>query len=80
MVCSMCYLGCMVVDINRLFAEWKFTERDYIVAWDSFSHGIHYLFSDIDAVKATFHVLVNTYLLNFRLAMLYWGLLLTLYS
>ena len=41
-----------------------------IVAWDSFWHGTHYLFSDIDAVTATFHVLVNTYFLNFRLALL----------
>ena len=29
-----------------------------IVAWDSFWHGTHYLFSDIDAVTVTFHVLV----------------------
>ena len=30
----------------------------------------HYLFSDIDAVTTTFHVMVNTYFLNFRLALL----------
>ena len=41
-----------------------------IVAWDSFWHGTHYLFPDIDAVTITFHVLVNTYFLNFRLALL----------
>ena len=41
-----------------------------IVPWDSFWHGTHYLFSDIDAMTATFHVLVNTYFLNFRLAVL----------
>ena len=29
-----------------------------------------YFFSDIDAVAATFHVLVNTYFLIFRLALL----------
>ena len=36
----------------------------------SFWHGTHYLFSDIDAVIVTFHVLVNTYFLNFELALL----------
>ena len=39
-----------------------------IVAWGSFWHGTHYLFSDIDAVMATFHVLINTYFFNFILA------------
>ena len=29
MVCSVCYLGCMVVNINALFAEWRITERGY---------------------------------------------------
>ena len=29
-VCSVCYLGCMVVNINVLFAEWRITEHDYI--------------------------------------------------
>ena len=28
-----------------------------------------FFFSDIDAVMATFHVLVNTYFLNFRFAL-----------
>ena len=41
-----------------------------IVAWDSFYHWTHYLFLDIDAVATTFHGLVNTYLLNFRLTLL----------
>ena len=41
-----------------------------IVARVSFWHGTHYLFSDIDAMTATFHVLVNTYFLNFRLVLL----------
>ena len=49
--------------------HWTWLLSD-IVAWDSFWHGTHYLFSDIDAVTATFHVLVNTYFLNFRLALL----------
>ena len=46
--------------------HWTWLLSD-IVAWDSFWHGTHYLFSDIDAVTATFHVLVNTYFLNVRL-------------
>ena len=29
MVCSGCYLGCMVVNINALFGEWRITEHDY---------------------------------------------------
>ena len=37
---------------------------------DSFWHGTHYFFSDIDTVTATFYVLVNTYFLNFRTALL----------
>ena len=49
--------------------HWMWLLSD-IVAWDSFWHGTHYLFSDIDVVTATFHVLVNTYFLNFRLALL----------
>ena len=64
----MFYLGCMVANIDVLF-----TERDYFqilllgilsLAWNSL------FISDIDAVIATFHVLVNTYFLNFRLALL----------
>ena len=49
--------------------HWTWLLSD-IVAWDSFKHGTHYLFSDIDAVMATFHVLVNTYFLNFRFALM----------
>ena len=44
-----------------------------IVAWDSFSFwdGINYLFLDIiDAMTATFHDLVYTCILNFRLALM----------
>ena len=37
--------------------HWTWLLSD-IVAWDSFWHGTHYLFSDIDAVTVTFHVLV----------------------
>ena len=40
------------------------------VAWDSFWHGTSYLFSDIDAMTATFHGLVNAYFFNFGLALL----------
>ena len=46
---------------------WLFSD---IVAWDSFWHGTHYLFSDIDAVTASFRVLGNTYFLSFRLALM----------
>ena len=63
----------MVVNINVLFAESRITECDYFqifVSWDSFWHGSHYLFSDIDAAATTFHILVNTYFLKFRLALL----------
>ena len=38
--------------------------------WDSFWYGTHYLFSDKDAVTVTFHVLENTYFLNFRFTLL----------
>ena len=74
--CSVYYLGCMVENINVLFAEWRIIEHDYfpiLLLWIysfSFWHGTHYLFSDIDAVTNTFHVLVNTYFLNFRLALM----------
>ena len=50
MVCSVCYLGCMVVNVNALFAKWRITERDYF-----------YLFSDVDVVMVTFHVLDGKY-------------------
>ena len=49
--------------------HWTWLLSD-IVAWDSFWHGTHYLFSDIDTVAGIFHVLVNIYFLNFRLAVL----------
>ena len=74
MVCSVCYLGCMVVNINALFAEWRITERDYfqilLLGVLSGKEPTSYLFWDIDAVTATFHVLVNTYFFDFRLAVL----------
>ena len=62
----MCYLGCMVININVAFAERRLTELDYcclgfFLTWNP-------LFTD--AVAANFHVLVNTYFLNFRLALL----------
>ena len=81
MVCSVYILGCMVVNINGLFAEWSITERDcfqilvlgFLLTWKP-------LFSDIatDAVSATFKVLVNTYFLNFRLALPWFCLLIVL--
>ena len=36
-VCSVYYLGCMVVNINALFAEWSITECDYfqtLLVWN----------------------------------------------
>ena len=48
MVCSVCYLGCMVVNINVLFAEWRITECDYIlsdiIAWDSLAWNPLFIF------------------------------------
>ena len=77
MFCSVCFLGCMVVSINALFAQWRITEHDYfqmilLSGWDFLLHGTgtHYLFSNIDSVTANFYVLVNTYFVNFRLALL----------
>ena len=29
MVCSVCYLGCIVIYVNALFSEWRITKRDY---------------------------------------------------
>ena len=49
--------------------HWTWLLSD-IVAWDSLWHGTHYLFSDIGVVTATFHILISTYFLNFRLALL----------
>ena len=50
--------------------HWTWLLSAIIVAWNfSFWHGT-YLFSDIDVVTTTFHVLVNTYFLNLRLALL----------
>ena len=52
--------------------HWTWLLSD-IVAWDSFSfwHGINYLFLNIiDAVTATFHALVYTCILDFRLALM----------
>ena len=65
MVCSVSYLGCMVVNIGALFAEWSITKRDvtisrycclgFFLAWNPL--GIYfqiYLF----ALKVNFQVLV----------------------
>ena len=74
MICSVCYLGCMVVNINALFAEWRITGRDYLqillLGILFVMEPTSYLFSDKDAVTVTFHVLVNTYILDFKLALL----------
>ena len=31
MVCSVYYLGGIVVNINTLFADWSIIERDYLI-------------------------------------------------
>ena len=69
--CSVCHLArlhgrkpkstfCWMKD------HWTWLLSD-IAAWDSFWYGTHSLLSDINAVTTTFHVLVNTYFLSFRL-------------
>ena len=69
----------MVININALFAEWRITERDYFqilllgilsgMETTIFIYFQIYLYIDA-AATATFHVLVNTCFLNFRLALL----------
>ena len=49
--------------------HWTWLLSD-IVAWDSFSGIEPTTYIYFQAVTATFHVLVNTYFLNFRLALL----------
>ena len=76
MVCSVCYVGCMVVLLNE--ESLNVTTFRYRCLGNSLWHGTHYLFIDThsgypdidDAVTTTFHVLVNTYFLHFRLALL----------
>ena len=61
MIFSVCYLGCMVVNINVFFVEWRINERDYFrycclgffLAWNP-------LFIFRYAVMGTFHVLVKS--------------------
>ena len=81
MVCSVYYLGCLFFIINTLFAECNITDywmTTFRYCCLGFFIGTHYLFSDIDAVTATFQVLANTYFLNFRLALLWFCLLIVL--
>ena len=74
MVCSVFYLGCMIVNINALVAEWRITECGYfqILLLEILSGMEPTIYFQIamDAVTATFQVLVTTYFLNFRLALL----------
>ena len=82
MVCPVYYLGCMVVNINVLLLNeallnvttFRYCCLGFLLAWNP----LYYLFSDIDAVTATFQVLVNTYFLNFRIALLWFCLLIVL--
>ena len=60
MTCSLYFLGCVVVNIGALFAEWSITERDvttfrycclgFFLAWNPL-----FIFSTLDAVMAAFH-------------------------
>ena len=64
MVCSVCYLGCMVVNINAPFAEWRITERNYFqILLPGILSGIEpiFLFSDIDAVTASYFLCFGKY-------------------
>ena len=78
----MYYLGCMVVNINALFAELSITERDYfqILLLGILASMLEstLCFLDRNAVTATFQVLVNKYFLNFSLALLWFCLLIVL--
>ena len=74
-----CYLSCMVVNTNALSAERRITKRDYFqILLLGILYGmeptiyfqIYAVILQLDAVTATFHVLVKTYFLNFRLAVL----------
>ena len=71
---DVCYVGCIVANINALFAKWRITEWDYFqITLLGILSGMDptiYFQIAIDAVTTTFHVLVNTYFLNFRLALL----------
>ena len=63
-----CYLGCMFVNINALFAEWGITEQDYFqILRLGILSGMEYnryLISDVDAVTATFNVLDRQYIFS----------------
>ena len=66
MVSLMCYLGCMAININALFAEWRITEHDsiQILLLGIFS-GMEptiYFQIYIDAVTDSFHVLDGKYI------------------
>ena len=66
-------------NLYALFAEWRITERDYFQILllgilsgmePTIYFQIYAVILQLDAVTATFHVLVKTYFLNFRLAVL----------
>ena len=82
MVCSVYYLGWMVVNISELFAEWSITERDvttfrycclgFFLAWNPLFI-FRYRCSD-----GHFPGFVNTYFLRIRLTILWFCLLIVL--
>ena len=60
--CVFCWIKDQSLNMTTL---WRYCWLELFLVWNPL-----FLFSDIDAVAATFHVLVNTYFLNFRLALL----------
>ena len=70
MVCSVCYLGCMIIIYMRFLLNegslnvttFRYCCLGFFLKWNTL-----FIFR---YMTTTFHVLVNTYFLNFRLALL----------
>ena len=60
--CSLCYLGCMVVNINAPFTEYRINERDYfqilLLGILSGTESTIYFQIYIDAVTTTFYLAI----------------------
>ena len=77
------YKVLIINDFAEATLNMTFSFRSFIVSCiklfrDSLWHRTHYLFSDVDAAMASFQVLVNTYFLKFRLALLWFCMLIEL--
>ena len=76
MVCSVYYLGCVVLDINALCAEWRIPERDYFqilllgILSEMDRWNALFIFRYRCCIITTFDVLLNKYLLNLRPSLL----------